>query len=452
MGCTKPAKEISGAEFLTVMDRLIPRSRLETLCTQQAPTARTAPKLSAGQVVSGLIYHQLQPAGPLGRHAWQLHGVKMSESAHAQRRAGLPVELFDQIMAEALGPLAEETRHPEAFYRGWRLVGVDGTEWSATNTPAIRAAVPKAASRRLGAAFAKVRLVSLVELGLHQPLAAVAGPASAGELTLAQRLWPRVPTHSLVIGDRGFGTPRTLHEAMQGCADRAVAWLVRVRKNLKVTVVAALPDGSAVIDVPVREAHGGRGLATTLRLREIRAVVTGRDGQRHELRWWTSLLDPQLYPAAELAALYAQRWEHEIYYKELKLDVRSSSVLTSHTLATALQEVAALVLAMAVVARVRTAAAARIGVPPQRLSFLKILLLTQQLWQSFAWGRRARTARQTRAMINDFFESVQMLAVLPERRARSCPRAVRQPVSSWPRKLAQPSFSAPISIRVTPLP
>lgn len=150
--------------------------------------------------------------------------------------------------------------------------------------------------------------------------------------------------------------------------------------------------------------------------------------------------------------MYAQRWEHELCYKELKLDVRSSSVLTSHTLETALQEVAALVLAMAVVARVRAAAAARAGVPPQRISFLKILLLTQQLWQSFAWGRRARHARQTRAIIEDFFESVQLMALLPERRARSCPRAVRQPVSSWPRKLAQPSHSASISILITPLP
>lgn len=269
---------------------------------------------------------------------------------------------------------------------------------------------------------------------------------------MARGLWPRVPEHSLVIADRGFGTPRTLYEATQGCAGREVAWLVRVRKDIKVEVVEPLPDGSAVVAVPVKEHANTRRLATTLRLREIRAVLTGRDGQRHALRWWTNLVDPVLYPAAELAEPYAQRWEHELYYRELKLDVRSSSVLTSHTLETALQELAALVLAMAVVAQVRTAAAARVGVPPQRISFLKILLLTQQLWQSFAWGRRARTARQTRAIVDDFFVSVERLALLPERRARSCPRAVRQPVSSWPRKLDQPSFSAPISIRITSLP
>lgn len=294
MRCNQESQTLGGAEFLSVMNDLIPARRLEKLCAAHAPVARTSPKLTAAQVVTGLVYHQLQPAGPLGRHAWQLHGVKMSESAHAQRRQGLPVALFDEIMAQALGPRADAARHPAAFYRGWRLVGVDGTEWSVTNTPALQAALPKAASRRLGAAFAKVRLVSLVELGLHQPLAAGAGPASEGELTLAQRLWPRVPARSLGLGDRGFGTPRTLYEAMQGGADREVTWLVRVRQNIKVKVVATLSDGSALVDVPVRARPGSPGPTTTLRLREIRAVVIGRDGQRHELRWWTSLLDPQL--------------------------------------------------------------------------------------------------------------------------------------------------------------
>ncbi len=52
------------------------------------PLPRTKPKLRAAELVSGLIYHQLQPAGSLGQHTAQLHGIAMSESAHAQRRQG----------------------------------------------------------------------------------------------------------------------------------------------------------------------------------------------------------------------------------------------------------------------------------------------------------------------------------------------------------------------------
>ena len=170
------------------------------------------------------------------------------------------------------------------------------------------------------------------------------------------------------------------------------------------------------------------------------------------MRWWTSLLDAVAYPAQELAGEYAQRWEHELYYRELKLDVRSSPLLSSHTLQTALQELAALILAMAVVARIRLAAADEARVPPARVSFMKILILTQQLWQSFAWGRRGLDAAHRRAICEDFFQSVRMLAVLPERRARSCPRAVRQPVSSWPRKIDQPAYTGPVAVRISTLP
>ncbi len=92
----------------------------------------------------------------------------MSDSAFAQRRQHLPVELFEQIMDSALGPLADSTHHPDSFFEGYRLLGLDGTQWNVSNTPAVVSALPKAASRRLSAAFAKLRLVSVVELGTRQ--------------------------------------------------------------------------------------------------------------------------------------------------------------------------------------------------------------------------------------------------------------------------------------------
>lgn len=434
---------------MDVLAKMIAPEELEALCGEHAPVPRRAPKLSASQLVSGLVYHQLQPGGALEWHAEQLHGVKMSNSAHAQRRRGLPRELFEDIMRVALRPLADPARHPEGFFGRWRLVGIDGTEWSVTNTPAIRRALPKAASRRLSSAFAKLRLVTLVELGMHQPLAAAAGPASEGELTLAARLWSQVPDGSLLIADRLFGTPRTLYYALEAWQERDIACLVRIKNNLKAKVLEKLCDGSAIVEVQAPAAAGQP--AQRLQLREIRAEGVRQDGKVFKLRFWTTLLDPVAYPARELAAQYARRWEQEIYYRELKLDVRSSSLLTSHTVETAMQEIAALVLASAVVAHLRLAAANQLHVAPARISFMKMLMLTQQLWQSFAWGRSSRTPAQSRDICGDFFRSVQSFAVLPERRKRSCPRAIRQPVSSWPRKIDQPSFSGPVSLSIIPL-
>ena len=448
----------TGAEdvgsFAEVFGQMIEPERLEKLCREHAPVARTASKLSAAQVVSSLVYHQLRGTGTLAQNARSLHQIGMSDSAFSQRRRGLPQELFEQIAAAALGPLAGPAAQPEAFYRGLRLVGLDGTQCSVSNTPALLKALPKAASRRLEAAFAKLQVVTVMELGVHNPLAVVAAPASCGEVSLARRLWAQVPDQSLVIVDRGFGTPSSLFAAAQAWSGRRVEWLARIRKDIKTDFLERLPDGSALMEVPVFETseRGRRTQIGRLCLREIHYEVRGRDGRLTTARLWTSLLDAQQYPALEVAQNYARRWEHEVAYRELKLDVRSAELLNSHTLETALQEVLAVVLAMAVVVRLRIAAATSLEVPTLRVSFLKILQLTQQLWSSFAWSLADLTPALATTLCQRYFDEVSHRALLPERRARSCPRATRQPVSSWPRKTDQPSFSGPVSLTLLPLP
>lgn len=449
MGRGKQGTKVTKRGFKGALRQMLPGRKLAAICARHAPLARTAPQLSAAQVVESLVYHQLQAAGPLGQHAAELHGVKLSESAHAQRRQGLPFALFEEVLTAALQPLAEATRQPECFFHGWRVVGIDGTEWSVTNTPAILAQLPKAATRRFRAAFAKLRLVTAVELGVHHPLAAAVGPMARGEQALAAELWAKLPARSLVIVDRLFGSPATLWQALAAWGERPMAFLARVKANIKVEVSERLADGSAIVTVPVVQ---GRRTVGTLRVREVRAEGTTADDRKFALRFWTSLLDPATYPAETLARHYVERWEQELYYRELKLDVRGSDVLASHTVETALQELAALVLATAVVAQVRVAAAEGLGVPPRRVSFLKVLLATQQLWQSFAWAGGTLTAAQCRRILAHYHQRLRDTALLPERRARSCPRVLRQPSSAWPRKLFQRSHRGPSSLLIVPLP
>ena len=105
------------------------------------------------------------------------------------------------------------------------------------------------------------------------------------------------------------------------------------------------------------EAKVSKGRARIL-VREIRGRVRRPGGSWVEVRFWTSLLDWREYPARELLALYARRWEpfdpfgcaqgtrklraewQELMYKELKVDLRQADLLRSHTVETAAQEVA----------------------------------------------------------------------------------------------------------------
>ena len=88
--------------------------------------------------------------------------------------------------------------------------------------------------------------------------------------------------------------------------------------------------------------------------RQIVGRVRRPGGAWVTVRLWTSLLDASTCPAAELLALYAWRWDIEVFTKELKVDLRGgTTVLQSHTLVTAAQEILALVLAMAMLSQVR---------------------------------------------------------------------------------------------------
>ena len=98
----------------------------------------------------------------------------------------------------------------------------------------------KAASRRLKAAFGKLQIVTLIELGVHNPLAAAVAGSDTGEITLAQKIWKHVPEGFLLLVDRGFGSTLTLDTAQRAWGNKQVDWLARIRKDIKSEVIERL--------------------------------------------------------------------------------------------------------------------------------------------------------------------------------------------------------------------
>jgi hypothetical protein len=110
--------------------------------------------------------------------------------------------------------------------------------------------------------------------------------------------------------------------------------------------------------------------------------------------------------------------------------------------------VAALVLASAIVARLRVGAANQLKQPASRVSFYKLMLATQHLWSTLQLVGTMLTEAQRIQVWEKYIEEVRDTALLPHRRERSCPRVLRQPVSSWPRKTDQPSYDGQATIEV----
>lgn len=399
----------------------------------RARKQRSDIKVSDAGVIMGRIFHFMQRGGDAATHTAQISGRRISGAGITQRSQALGVEIFEWIMAEILGPKGDPRRHPDAFYRGLRLVGIDGTLFSMFNTPSVLKQLSKAVSRRMKAAFAKLGVVCLVELGTHRPIAAAIAHDGESEMALARRLIGSMPVNSLLLADRLYGVGKFLVAFLKLFVDGASDCLVRVRKGkFKSRVLESFRDGSVLLQVWGTDSDGGGKLE--FQVREIRGTVFGRGGKPTRLRLWTTLLDPKLYPALELLKLYAQRWEQELSFRELKIHLQGGEPLASYTPETGRQEIASLLIAQAMLADLRIEAGRAGDIPVLRISFLKVLHHVCALWDVFSWGAKVLTEKQKISFVHGMFRSIRRQCS-PPRRARSCPRKLRQPVSPWPRKL-----------------
>jgi hypothetical protein len=393
-------------------------------------------------LLPALIFHVMQDVGTLAEHFFELTGQSLADSSWANRRQRLPWAVFDELLRRLLRPLAVPATHEDAFWRGWRLVAIDGSQFSLTNTPQVLTHAKKAKSRRGAAAFAKLQTAVLLEVGLHNPLAAAIAREGESEWALAHRLLDALPSRAVLLADRLYGCGAFLAPTITACQRVGSHLVIRARSAVKVGVVHRLPDGSREVIL----SGPGTGDERWLRLREIRAHV-GRPGHRPTLvRLWTTLLDPATAPADEIVALYARRWEHELYFRTVKRHLRKTDLLQSHTVETAAQEVAAIVLASAVLAAERLRAGTDDTAAP-RLSAAKVLRVTTALWLAIQLGEGVLAAEQITQMLDRGYALMRRY-LKPPPRPRSCPRAVRQPVSGWPRLLTRVATTGPVEVTI----
>jgi hypothetical protein len=294
----------------------------------------------------------------------------------ARQRLGLaPVRhLFAQVVRLLATP---ET--PGAFYRGWRLMALDGTVYNVPDSPANAAAFGRPTSGGRGdGAFPQVRKLSLVEVGTHVEVAFVTkgikGPNS-GEQRLAPGLFRHLQPDMLLVWDRGFFS----YFLWKSVVTQSCQLLARVSSRLVLRPIRSLVDGTYLAKIYPCESERNRD-RQGLVVRVIRYTLNDPQrighGQEHVLL--TTLLDAERYPATELVLLYHERWEIELVYDEQKTHqnpwrVTKSADLRSQTPTGVLQELYALSIGHFVVRSIMVQAAATEELDPDRLSFVGCL-------------------------------------------------------------------------------
>ena len=436
-----------GGGFLSLVLGRISLGQLDELQQRKHAAGRPAHTLSRGQLIAATLFHfTVTWAGTLGEHLFWLWAIKMSESSLSERRQALPWEVFQELLRRVLRLLPLPSA--EAFYQGLRLVGIDGLSFSLPNTQQVNEQCVKARTRTGGRnPFAKLQCAALVELVMHNPLAACLSWKGESEWKLAQGLLAQLPHKCLLLADRLYGCGAFLVLAWERLQQVHGHFLVRVKEGLKsVREIKRLADGSRLIEIKALDPDDHHRVAAILQVREIRATLK-RDGHRPVyLRLWTSLLDCQQAPASELVRLYASRWEQELYFRELKRELKLNNLLLSQTPETAAQEVAAMIIGSSLIAEERSKLKPGESLS-HRISFIKVWETLEPLWLTLLLGADILTETQKQQLCERFYQLASRRS-MGKKRTRSCPRVLRQPQQSWPKKRNQKSSESPLEISI----
>jgi len=340
-------------------------------------------------------------------------------SALSYQRAALGVEPLQWLFEQGTHLLCT----PEtagAFYRGYRLMALDGSLFNVADTQANAAAFGRSCNQYGKGAYPQARAVMLTECGSHATVGLHLGDYDEAELHGAYALLPRLQRGMLLMHDANFFGGAYL-EALNATGVRA---LFALPSTVALERVRNLPDGSYLARLkPQRRAIYPMKQPLWLRIIEYQVTDERLGEPGHVYRIGTTWLNPRTAPAKELLALYHERWEIEIVVDEIKTHLRvQQKVLRSHTPEGVRQELYALFVVHYAIRALMYCSALQADLDPDRLSFTEAVFqlcetVTDQRGEQEPAMQQWRTERLLQRLRRN---------LLPERHLRINRREIKQ--------------------------
>jgi hypothetical protein len=354
--------------------------------------------------------------------------VAKSALSQARRRLGEePLAYLFAMTADAWSRTSAD-RHR---WRGLAVYAADGTTLRVPDTPENWDAFGGQRSNgvRAGSAYPMVRVLAVMALRSHLLSAVRFDQYKTGELTLANDVWEELPDDSLLIGDRNFLVAHMLH-AVTTCGQNR-HWLTRAKSVTRLRTLKKLGRNDRLVEIELSQTTRRKypQLPAVWHARAISYKRRGFDA----VTLLTSLVEPARYPAAEIVALYHERWEIELGYDEIKTYMlERQEAIRSRTPEGVRQELWGIMLAYNLVRVEMERAADEAGVAPTRLSFVNSLAMIRTAW--LTWSTQPLAPGRIPAALIDLRRHLKLL-LLPERRPkRSYPREVKLKMSTYKKK------------------
>ena len=380
------------------------------------------PKTSCREVVRQVqALFQLHDQGP----------VDEGDSAYVQARLRLPRERLERAL-RATAQTADRRVGSVGQLQGRPVKVADGSTTQLPDTAENQRRYPQPASQKSGCGFPVLKFVVLFSLASGALLNVLMGSLHHHDLRLLRGLWDQLKKGDILLGDRAYGEYTTL----AGLPLQGVDLVARLHHCRKVDFRKAQRlgknDGLFVWSKGCQQseilsAAEWALLPAQITVRIIRFTTTIRGFRSRRVTLVTTLLDPKLYPAEDLVALYARRWRLELCLRDLKTTM-GMEVLRCKTPDMAEKELLAYLVAHNLIRCVMAEAVARHPVDLERVSFQGSVDALRQYSAAIAQARNRKMRRQ---LWEDLLCNL-VRDLVRKRPHRTEPRAVKRRPKPYP--------------------
>jgi hypothetical protein len=400
--------------------------------TDEGPNSREQ-IYSVRRTFFGFLYQVLNPDCPCREVVRQVQSlfallsprrISQATGAYCQARGRLPIDSLARLRCA----VAAHAERAAQLWKGFCVKVIDGTGISMPDTLKNQRAYPQSREQKPGCGFPFMKMVGVFSLATGALLDYAKGNKHQHELSLLHRLLDQFKPGDLALADRGFScytlvallwmkkVPALfrLHHARGGdlrkgkrlgSHDRLVVW--KKPQNWERPRYLPLALWNAI--------------APELPVRILRFSLSRAGYRTRSLTLVTTLVDAQLYPAEQLALLYAKRWQIELWFRDIKTSM-GMEVLRCQSPKMIHKELEMFFIAYNLIRCLMIQASQAYEVEIQRLSFKGTVDGVRQFSVAIA---QAHSRKKQKQLINQLLQTIAE-DLVPDRPGRREPRAVKR--------------------------
>lgn len=329
-------------------------------------------------------------------------GRTFTDSAFCQARTRLPLAVFRVLLRIMVKTLIPDTQADGRWF-GLRPLLIDGSAFSMSDTPALRAHFGQPGNQATGCGFPVAHILALFHAGTGLLLEVFAAPLRSHDLSGILGILPLLAAGDVLVADRGFCSfahlslliSQGVHAVFRLHQKQIVDFTpgrAHARPGQK-RVPKGMPRSRWIRAYGLRDqvvesfkpvvcpawlsAAQFQAMPESILVRELRYRIEAPGFRTRAVTLVTTLLDAEVYPADAMAELYGTRWRVEENLKALKQTMKMD-VLKCQTVDGVLKELTVYAMAYNLVRVAMGQAAARQDVVAERVSFIDALRWLRQ--------------------------------------------------------------------------